>query len=236
MTQSVTDTSRHFGGRILLTQKALFLTVGDRGHRPNGQRLDTHAGKILRLDFSGCAKKDNPFVNQTGALPEIWSFGHRNPQGITYDPVTRIVWAIEHGPRGGDEINQIKAGLNYGWPVVSHGKEYWGPFRVGEATEKPGMENPIKVYIPSIAPSSLLFYTGHKIPVWRGNLLAGALAKTHLNRIVLNKNASVEKEERLLESLGQRIRDVIQGPDEWVYFSTDEGFVYRIRTEKQVLP
>ena len=230
VTQSASTTSRHFGSRIAFSgDDTIFFTVGDRGDRSNGQRMNTHAGKVLRVDLSGKAKSDNPFVNMDNALPEIWSIGHRNPQGIAYDSEAKRLWTIEHGPRGGDEINLIKSGLNYGWPVVSHGKEYWGPVSVGESTEKAGMENPKKVYIPSIAPSSLLLYTGNKIPNWKGNLLAGALAKTHLNRVALDRQGDLLKEERLLEELGERIRDVIQGPDEFIYLSTDSGNVYRLR-------
>ncbi|MCG8671218.1 MAG: PQQ-dependent sugar dehydrogenase [Pseudomonadales bacterium] len=229
VTQSAGSSSRHFGSRIAFVDDSIFFTVGDRGDRPNGQRLDTHAAKVLRVDMLGKAKADNPFVNDKKALPEIWSYGHRNPQGIVYDAKTKRLWTIEHGPRGGDEINLTKPGLNYGWPVVSHGKEYWGPMSVGEATEKPGMENPKKVYIPSIAPSSLLLYTGTKIPIWQGDLFAGALVLTHLNRVSLDDQGNVIKEERLLENLDERVRDVIQGPDEYIYLATDSGYIYRIR-------
>lgn len=232
VTRSATSTSRHFGSRIEFAgEDTIFFTVGDRGDRANSQRMDTHAGKVLRVDLLGKPKPDNPFMNTEHVLPEIWSFGHRNPQGIAYDSETKRLWAIEHGPLGGDEINLIKPGLNYGWPVVSHGKEYWGPVSVGQSTEKAGMENPKKVYIPSIAPSSLLLYTGNKIPNWKGDILAGALAKTHLNRVDLDQQGNLLKEERLLEDLEERIRDVIQGPDEFIYLSTDSGNIYRLRSK-----
>jgi glucose/arabinose dehydrogenase len=138
------------------------------------------------------------------------------------------LWTIEHGPRGGDEINLILPGRNYGWPVVSHGKEYWGPISVGEGKSKPGMEQPSKVYIPSIAPSSLMLYSGKALPAWRGNLFAGALKLRHLNRITL-QSTEVIGEERILEDLEERIRNVIEGPEGWIYYSTDNGRLLRIR-------
>jgi len=157
VTRSGSDTSRHFGSRITFDEKGhLFFTVGDRGVRSNGQDLSTHAGSVLRLNRDGSVPADNPFVGNKAVLPEIWSYGHRNPQGIFYDNENNRLWMIEHGPRGGDEINLIAAGANYGWPVISYGKEYWGPFRVGEGTHKINMEQPIKYYVPSIAPGSLL--------------------------------------------------------------------------------
>mgnify|MGYP002526237288 FL=1 len=153
VTRSASSTGRHFGSRIAFDGAGhLFFSVGDRGVRPNAQNLSTHAGSILRLDLNGNVPEDNPFVHQTGALPEIWSYGHRNPQGMFYDRNQQRLWSIEHGPRGGDEINLILPGLNYGWPIISYGKEYWNPFPVGEGTEKEGMEQPVKFYVPSIAP------------------------------------------------------------------------------------
>ena len=230
ITRSATETSRHFGSRIAFDHAGhLFFTVGDRGERPNGQDLSTHAGSVLRVNLDGSTPPDNPFVDRPGALPEIWSYGHRNPQGIVYDSRHDRLWLIEHGPRGGDEINLIKRGENYGWPVVSHGKEYWGPFPVGEATHKPGMIDPVKVYIPSIAPGSLLLYTGKAFPNWRGNLFSGALALTHLNRIILDDQGHVVGEERLLQELGERIRALCQSPEGWLYLSTDSGRILRLR-------
>jgi len=230
VTESATDTGRHFGSRIVFDgQGHLYFSVGDRGHRPNGQDLSTHAGSIMRLTLEGAVPPDNPFVGRKGARPEIWSYGHRNPQGLAWDGEHQRLWEIEHGPRGGDEINLIRRGGNYGWPILSHGQEYWGPFDVGEGTEREGMVSPVKVYIPSIAPGSLLYYTGDAFPAWRGNLLAGALKLTHLNRITLNEKGEAVDEERLLVSLGERIRALVQGPQGLLYFSTDSGRILRLR-------
>ncbi len=230
ISRSVTGTGQHFGSRIAFDGKGhLFFTVGDRGHRPNAQDLSTHAGSILRLHLDGRVPADNPFNGNSGALPEIWSYGHRNPQGIVYDAHSERLWAIEHGPRGGDEINLIEPGRNYGWPVISHGMEYWGPVAVGEGREKAGMEQPVKVYIPSIAPAGLLLYSGKSFPAWKGNLLAGALALRHLNRVVLDENGKAVAEHRLLASLDSRIRALSESPNGWIYFSTDDGRILRIR-------
>jgi len=230
VTRSASDTSRHFGSRITFDDKGhLFFTVGDRGVRSNGQDLLTHAGTVLRLNRDGSVPEDNPFVGNKAGLPEIWSYGHRNPQGIYYDSDNDRLWMIEHGPRGGDEINLIVAGANYGWPVISYGKEYWGPFHVGEGTHKTGMEQPVKYYVPSIAPSSLLRYTGNAFPNWQGNLLAGALKLTHINRITLDGQGNVVGEERLLQDLNERVRALAESPEGWLYFSTDSGLILRLR-------
>ena len=157
VSQSATDTNRHFGSRITFDEAGhLYFSIGDRGERTQSQDLSSHAGSIIRLYLDGTIPKDNPFIQTKGALPHIYSYGHRNPQGLFYDKATGRLWSIEHGPRGGDEINLIRAGLNYGWAIISYGKEYWGPFQVGEGTHKDGMEQPIKQYTPSIAPSSLI--------------------------------------------------------------------------------
>ena len=193
------------------------------------QDLSNHAGSILRLTLDGKVPPENPFVNQKDKRAEIWSYGHRNPQGLLFDTNKKLLWEIEHGPRGGDEINLIKKGHNYGWPVVSHGKEYWGPVSVGEGTEKPGMESPKKVYVPSIAPGSLLLYQGNAFPQWRGNLFAGALKLQHLNRVVVSDENQLIDEERLLENLNERIRALTESPQGWIYFSTDSGKIMRIR-------
>lgn len=230
LSESTTDTSRHFGSRITFDNKGhVYFGIGDRGERPNGQDLTNHAGTIIRLNFDGSIPIDNPFVNNKIALPEIWSYGHRNPQGLVYDKDTNRLWEIEHGPRGGDEINLIKKGANYGWPVISYGKEYWGPLAVGEGTHRKGMEQPVKVYDPSIAPGSLLIYSGNAFPKWKGNLLSGALKLRHLNRVTLNAEGNAIKEERLLGFLDERIRALTQSPQGWLYFSTDSGKIYRIK-------
>ena len=229
ISESTTDTSRHFGSRIAFDNNGhVFFSIGDRGERPNGQDLTNHAGAIIRLNLDGSTPKDNPFVNHDIALPEIWSYGHRNPQGLVYDKNTNRLWEIEHGPRGGDEINLIKKGANYGWPVISYGKEYWGPLAVGEGTHREGMEQPVKVYVPSIAPGSLFLYSGDTYPKWKGNLFSGALNLRHLNRIKLNKKGEVIDEERLFETLNERIRSITTSPHGLIYFSTDSGNIYRI--------
>ena len=228
-TEPVSDSGHHFGSRIAFDQQGhLFFTIGDRGDRENSQNLGNHAGTVLRLRLDGTVPTDNPSLGGK-ARPEIWSYGHRNAQGIAYDPENHRLWLNEHGPRGGDEINLVQPGGNYGWPVVSHGMEYWGPVAVGQGKAKAGMVNPVKVYIPSIAPGSLLLYTGEAFPVWRGNLFAGALRMTHLNRVVLDPAGLPLREERLLEELEERIRALIQSPEGWLYFSTDSGRILRLR-------
>ncbi|HKJ54300.1 MAG TPA: PQQ-dependent sugar dehydrogenase [Gammaproteobacteria bacterium] len=232
ITDAATGTRRHFGSRIAFDDDGhVYFGVGDRGVRENAQNTANHAGSIIRLDLDGSVPDDNPFVGDAKLRDEIWSFGHRNPQGLLFDSPTQRLWEIEHGPRGGDEINLILKGRNYGWPVVSHGKEYWGPFAVGEATSKPGMEDPRKVYIPSIAPGSLLLYRGEAFPDWRGDLFAGALKLQHLNRISLSADGRAIAEERLLEDLGERIRALAESPEGWIYFSTDSGRILRLRPD-----
>jgi aldose sugar dehydrogenase len=230
VTQSASDTTRHYGSRIAFDDKGyLYFGVGERGYRPNAQDLTTHAGSILRIYPDGRVPADNPFVDNRGAKAEIWSYGHRNPQGLAWDNDHKRLWEIEHGPRGGDEINLIEKGKNYGWPVVSYGQEYWGPVAVGESTSKPGMQQPVKYYIPSIAPGSLLYYDGQAFPEWRGNLFAGALKLHHINRIMLDKRGKAIGEERLLEELNERIRALTQSPEGWIYFSTDSGKIFAIK-------
>jgi glucose/arabinose dehydrogenase len=220
---------RHFGSRIAFDDNYLYFSIGDRGNRPNGQNLETHAGSILRLNFDGSIPPDNPFIKDDSAKNEIWSYGHRNPQGLVWDSINQRLWSIEHGPRGGDELNLIKRGHNYGWPVISYGKEYASFSAVGEGTHKEGMEQPKKFYIPSIAPGSLMQYSGEAFPEWKGDLFAGALALRHLNRIDLNDEGEVVAEERLLENLDERIRALLQSPEGWIYFSTDSGKIYVIK-------
>lgn len=232
VSDSASHISRHFGSRIAFDGKGhVFFTIGDRGVRPSAQNLMNHNGTVIRLNLDGSVPKDNPFVGKANALPEIWSYGHRNPQGIVFDEKNDRLWVIEHGPRGGDEINLVVKGHNYGWPEISYGKEYWGPMNVADATHKEGMEPPHKVYTPSIAPSSLMLYQGDAFPRWKGSLFAGALKLRHLNRISVNVGGKLIAEERLLEDLDERIRSVIQGPDGLVYFSTDSGKIYRIRPQ-----
>jgi len=234
VTKSTSRKSYHFGSRISFDDKGhVFFGVGDRGKRPNAQNLMNHAGSIIRLNLDGTIPDDNPFnlksdIQKQTALPEIWSYGHRNPQGLIYDFKNKRLWSNEHGPRGGDEINLILPGRNYGWPVISYGKEYTSSDDVGESTHRKGMSQPVKVYTPSIAPGSLMLYTGDTYPEWKGNLFSGALKLRHINRIVLDKDGKEIKEERLLEKLNKRIRTLAQSPEGWIYFSTDDGTIYRL--------
>lgn len=233
-TESATNTSRHFGSRITFDEKGyLYMSIGDRGVRENGQDTSNHAGTILRLNADGTSPADNPFTSNAEVRNEIWSFGHRNPQGIFYDKQKNQLWAIEHGPRGGDEINLIKRGANYGWPVTSHGKEYWGPINVSDFKEKAGIESPLQVYIPSIAPSSLILYRGDKYPQLDGKLLAGALKLTHINVVSISENNNLKEEMRLATNLNQRVRHIALSPDGLLYFSTDRGNIYRILPAKK---
>ncbi|MFA7027505.1 MAG: PQQ-dependent sugar dehydrogenase [Sulfurovum sp.] len=232
VTNSATSDNIHFGSRIAFDESGhLFFTVGDRGTRENAQNLGNHAGTILRLNPDGSVPKDNPFTGNPRALDEIYSYGHRNPQGIYYDKAAKRLWVIEHGPRGGDEINLVKKGQNYGWPVISYGKEYWGPVAVGEGTHKKGMMQPHKVYIPSIAPGSLMIYQGSLFPQWKGKLFAGALVLKHINIVGVDKNGNLTSEERILEELGKRIRAITQDRKGYIYFSTDSGEIFRLSPE-----
>ncbi|HEX6103187.1 MAG TPA: PQQ-dependent sugar dehydrogenase [Alphaproteobacteria bacterium] len=223
----------HFGSRLVFDGHGnLFVTLGERfkpEFRVQAQELDSHVGKIVRIRPDGGVPEDNPFVGQSGALPEIWSYGHRNIQAAAIHPETGALWAIEHGPRGGDEINIAEPGVNYGWPVVSHGVNYDGtPVGTGRARQE-GMADPLHTWTPVIAPSGMTFYTGSAFPDWRGDLFVGGLKATALVRLELD-GTRVAYEERLLEDLGKRIRDVVQGPDGSLYLLTDEdnGEVLRV--------
>ena len=217
-----------YGCRLAFDHRHLFVTMGDRWDlRHLAQSPGTHLGKVLRLNFDGSAPPDNPFVDTPGALPEVWTLGNRNPQGLTIRPGTGELWSHEHGPLGGDEVNIIVAGRNYGWPVITYGKEYSGD-PIGEGlTEKEGMEQPVHKYVPSIAPSDMVFYDGDKFPAWYGNLFIGALALQHLNRLVIEDNA-VRHEERLLTDRSLRVRCVEQGPDGFLYLCVDKGRILRL--------
>ena len=229
VTQSRTSKGQHYGSRIVFDQQGhLFFSIGDRGERDMAQDLNNHNGTVLRLNLDGSVPQDNPFVGQDNALPEIWSYGHRNPQGLHYNAETQQLWGIEHGPRGGDEINLIEPGKNYGWPEASHGKEYYAPVSVGQGKEVDGMANPIKVYIPSIAPSGLVQYQGEAFPEWQGDLFSGAMALQHLNQVKIQNNEAVD-ETRYLRTMNKRIRNVIESPEGWLYVSTDDGEIYRIQ-------
>ena len=213
----------HFGCRIVQAgDGSLFLALGDRFHRmADAQTLDNHHGKIVRVRADGSAHPDNPFVGRAGALPEIWSLGHRNPQGATLGPDGRL-WTIEHGPQGGDELNRPEAGKNYGWPVITYGENYGGG-AIGEGlTRQAGMEQPLHHWVPSIAPSGMAFVRTERYgKAWQGSLLVGSLKFRYLARLTLD-GTRVVQEEKLLPDLGQRVRDVREGPDGFIYLLTDE--------------
>ncbi|MBE9533137.1 MAG: PQQ-dependent sugar dehydrogenase [Proteobacteria bacterium] len=232
ITESTTNTNVHYGGRISFDNNShVFLTVGDRGVRSNAQNLSNHAGSILRLNLNGTIPTDNPYINYPNALAEIWTYGHRNPQGMFFNKHTQQLWAIEHGPRGGDEINLIKSGHNYGWPIVSYGMEYSKDIPVGLGTSHEGMEQPVKTYIPSIAPSGLIQYSGKAFPKWKNNLLTGSLKLRHLNKISLDDRNNAIGEARLLREINGRIRNIIQDNNGWLYVSTDDGRILRVKPE-----
>ena len=215
------NTRQHFGSRLaFLPDGTLLFTIGDRGARDRAQDLGDHAGSTLRINDDGSVPMDNPFVATPGALPEIYTYGNRNAQGMVVHPDTGRVWQHEHGPRGGDEINIIEPGKNYGWPRITYGQEYFGG-RIG-TTRAPGLEEPLLHWTPSIAPSGMDFYSGSAFPAWRGNLFVGALVGRHLRRLEVQGEEVVHQEVLLLNTLG-RIRDVRQGPDGLVYVLTDEG-------------
>lgn len=229
----VGNTGRHFGSRLVFDRGGnLFVTTGDRGNREDDSQDPAGLiGKVIRLAPDGGVPKDNPFVGREGYRPEIWSLGHRNAQGAALHPQTGRLWTSEHGSRGGDEINVPLAGRNYGWPVITYGIDYSGA-KIGEGTAKPGMEQPIYYWDPSIAPSGLAFYTADRFPGWRGSAFTGALAGQMLVRLSLD-GERVTAEERLLRGLRQRIRDVRQGPDGFLYLLTDsrDGQLLRVRPE-----
>jgi aldose sugar dehydrogenase len=220
----------HFGGRIVFDRAGfLYLTLGDRGEMPRAQRPDDHAGSVIRLHDDGRVPSDNPFVGKAGWKPEKFDLGHRNQQGAALHPVTGMLWTHEHGPQGGDEINVIRAGTNYGWPVITYGVNYGIGTRIGEGTQKEGMAQPLYYWVPSIAPSGMAFYTGDKFPKWKGDLFVGSLKFQLLVRLRLD-GEKVVKEERLLQGALGRIRDVRTGPDGFLYLVTDEspGVVARL--------
>jgi len=219
--------TNHFGGALEFDREgALVLAVGERMLRQYAQDLGSHLGKILRLRPDGSAPPDNPFVGTPGARPEIFSWGHRNPQGLALHPATGELWASEHGPRGGDEINVIRAGRNYGWPVISHGEEYEGG-RVGVGTHQDGLEQPVHFYVPSIATAGIGFYTGGALPSWRGNLFVAGLRGTQLDRLVL-EGERVTHVEPLFRELWQRVRAVRESPAGELYVLTENGVLFRV--------
>jgi aldose sugar dehydrogenase len=220
----------HFGSRLVFGRDGtLFVTQGDRfAYRDRAQELSSGLGKVVRINSDGSIPRDNPFVGREGARPEIWSYGHRNMQGATLHPETGQLWTIEHGARGGDELNHPEAGKNYGWPVITYGVDYSGA-RIGEGAVKAGMEQPVYYWDPVIAPSGMIVYTGDAIPGWKGSFLIGSMNPGALVRLTM-ANGRVTSEERYLGDLRERIRDVQQGPDGMVYLVTDNanGRVLRV--------
>lgn len=229
--QPKTRSGQHFGGRIVFDKAGmLYLTLGDRGDRHRAQKLDDHAGSVIRLHDDGRVPADNPFVRQAGALPEKWTLGNRNMQGAALHPLTGELWTHEHGPQGGDEVNVMRSGLNYGWPVITYGVNYGLGTRIGEGASKPGMVQPIHQWTPSIAPSGMAFVSGSQFPRWQGDLLVGALRGQMLVRLSLD-GEKVQREEHLLQGRAGRIRDVRMGPDGLVYLLTDDATGALLRLE-----
>ncbi|MCS3869570.1 glucose/arabinose dehydrogenase [Chryseobacterium ginsenosidimutans] len=224
----------HYGGRILFDSTGnLFVSTGERSDlstRPLAQSATAAVGKILRITTSGQPAPGNPAFTQSGALPELYSMGHRNPQGIAIHPITGELWQSEHGPRGGDEINHVQAGQNYGWPTITYGIEYNGATIGDGIQQKAGMEQPVYYWDPVISPSGITFYKGNSIPEWQNNLFVASLSGMHIARLVLDNN-KVIGEERLLASENQRFRDITQGLDNALYAVTDGGKLYRIRKQ-----
>ncbi|MBF2037229.1 MAG: PQQ-dependent sugar dehydrogenase [Leptolyngbyaceae cyanobacterium T60_A2020_046] len=231
--------TQHFGARLAwLPDGTLLVAIGDGGNSPvqldgdlirnQAQNLQSRLGKIVRIREDGSIPPDNPFVNREDADPLIWSYGHRNIQGLDVDPETGVVWSTEHGPRGGDELNQIQPGENYGWPVVTHGREYSGSEITAERS-RPGMVDPLQIWTPSKAPSGLVVYRGDRYPTWQGQLFSGGLVTRDVRRIELDDAGTVVNESAI--NIGQRVRDVREGPDGWLYVLTDEPNGRLIRLE-----
>jgi glucose/arabinose dehydrogenase len=224
---------RHFGSRLAFgADGMLYITLGDRGQQDRAQDPEDHAGSLVRIAPDGSIPGDNPFANGGGA-PEIWSYGHRNAQGMALNPETGEIWLHEHGPQGGDEINIARRGDNYGWPVITYGVNYGIGTEIGEGTAKPGMEQPVTYWVPSIAPSGMAFYSGNLFPEWQGDIFVGALAGQHLRRVELSGD-TVVSQEVLLDRVVGRIRDVRTGPDGHLYFVTDDtdGGLYRLEPSR----
>jgi len=225
------DTDNHYGGRMAFLPDGTFaLTIGEGfEYREKAQDLTSDLGKIVRLNEDGSVPQDNPFIGQAGVRPEIYTWGHRNEQGLIFDAQSGLLYETEHGPRGGDELNIIVAHKNYGWPVITYGMDYSGAY-VSPYTQRPGLEQPVIYWTPSIAPSGLAMYRGEKFPAWKGDLFVGALAFRHLRRVHLDEAGNVVSQEELLNDLRWRIRDVRAAPDGYLYVCTDEtdGHVLRL--------
>ncbi len=225
-----THSRRHFGSRIVFdTQGHVFITLGDRGEKGRAQQLNDHAGSVIRISEKGLVPASNPFLYTDGALPEIFSYGHRNIQGAALHPLTGELWVHEHGPQGGDELNISRSGQNFGWPVISYGVNYGSGSKIGEGFEKAGMQQPLYYWVPSIAPSGMAFYSGDAVPSWQGDLFVGSLKFQTLVRLRI-AGEKVVHEERIFKQHFGRIRDVRNGPDGYLYLLTDSnnGLLVRI--------
>jgi glucose/arabinose dehydrogenase len=230
-TTPANSSNLHYGGRILFDKTGnLVVSTGERSvieTRPLAQSVSASLGKAVRITKDGQPATGNPAFSQTGALPELFTIGHRNPQGLALHPVTGEIWLSEHGPRGGDEINRLKAGTNYGWPIITYGIEYTGQAIGGAIQQKDGMEQPVYYWDPVVSPSGMTFYSGNRVPEWENNLFIGALSGKHIVRLAIKDNRVVG-EERLLAQENQRFRDITQGNDGALYAITDEGRLYKI--------
>ena len=220
-------TGRHFGSRVVeANDGTLYITIGDRGDRPSAQDRSNHNGSVVRINRDGTVPGDNPFVGQSGVQPHIWSYGHRNPQGAGLD-AKGTLWTAEHGARGGDEVNRIKKGANFGWPVISFGTHYSGD-KIGVGTSKTGMEQPSHFWDPSIAPSGLLVYTGDMFPNWRGDMFVGSLKFDYISRLSIS-GRNAKEVEQIKGAETDRVRDIVQAPDGAIWFiSVGNGTVYRV--------
>lgn len=225
-TEVIRKSNKHYGSRLLFDGDYLYMTMGERGQRYRSQDLDTDLGKVLRFYHDGGIPADNPFAEIAGANQAIFSYGHRNPQGLARHPATGELWVTEHGPQGGDELNRLVPGANYGWPTITYGEEYGGG-KIGEGTHKDGMEQPVYYYVPSIATGGLAFYAGDKFPAWRGDAFIAALRAFHLNRLSFDARG-IATEHRLLEDLSLRLRDVKVGPDGNLYVLAEQGSLVRL--------
>jgi glucose/arabinose dehydrogenase len=212
------ESNIHFGSRLLFVNGKLFFSIGDRGHRDQAQKVSTPFGKVFRVNDDGSIPTDNPFVHQAGALTSVWTYGHRNPQGLGLDPQTKVLWETEHGPKGGDELNALHKGANYGWPVLTYGVDDDGSI-ISNETTRPGMQDPATYWVPSISPSAIEFYSGDKFPHWHNQMFIGSLTSQDLRRVELN-GEHVVKQEVLIKHLG-RIRDIHTGPDGYLYVSIE---------------
>jgi len=226
--EAVSEGRGHYGSRLAFDQAGfLFITVGDRQAASSGdleahpaQDVSNHHGTLIRLHDDGRVPDDNPLAQRSGARPEIWSYGHRNAQGLTIHPETGDIYVTEHGPQGGDEVNRIVPGANYGWPVVGYGVNYGSGLAIHEGTQREGMESPLHVWVPSIATSGLMVYTGDQFPQWRGDMFAGGMGGEQLARLTLD-GSEIVSEETLVEGIG-RVRDVRQGPEGFIYLAIDD--------------